>query len=85
MANVITVVLIACPVVGLKLRYFWFCEDANCAPNGVAAESQVDVPLGTLGLKLFVAMVADGNPAAPGIERLLAHDGFAPAGVANSA
>ena len=54
-------------------------------PNGVAAESQVDAPLGTLGLKLLVAMVAEGNPAAPVIERLLVHDGFAPAGVVNSA
>ena len=72
-------------MVGLKLKYFWFCEDANCAPNGVDADNQVVVPPGVLGLRLLVAIVAAGNPAAPGIERLLVHDGFAPTGVVKSA
>ncbi|MSX96457.1 MAG: hypothetical protein F2739_07940 [Actinobacteria bacterium] len=54
-------------------------------PNGVAADNHVDAPVGTFGLKLFVTMVAAGNPAAPGIEKLLVHVGFDPTGVAKSA
>ncbi len=84
-ANVIVVVLVACPVVGLKFRYPWFCEEVNCAPNGVAAESHVEAPLGTLGLRLFVTMDADGKPAAPGIDSVEVHDGLAPVGVAKVA
>lgn len=84
-AKTIVVVLIACPVVGLKFKYFWFCDDANCVPKGVAADSHVEAPLGTLGLKLFVVIDAEGNPAAPGNVRLVVHDGFAPVGVVNAA
>jgi hypothetical protein len=82
---VIVVVLIAWPVVGLKFKYLWFCDDANCAPNGVLADSHVEAPLGTLGLRLFVEIAAAGKPAAPGIVRPVVHDGLAPVGVAKVA
>ena len=84
-ANVMVVVLIACPVVGLKFKYPWFCDDANWVPNGVPVDNHVEAPLGTLGLRLFVAIDAAGKPAAPGIVRPVVHEGLAPVGVAKLA